>query len=68
MMVMIGPHGEDEERNKQDGDMEGLGVGFEETKRDEARRAWEMGKRLDLSSSNETDVIWAMAKSRNPKI
>ena len=30
----------------------------------EVKRAWELGKKIDFSSSNEIDVIWAMAKNR----
>ena len=34
---------------------------------EEARRAWELGKSLGLSSPNEIDVFWAMAKDRKSK-
>ena len=33
----------------------------------EVRKAWELGKSLGFSSTNEIDMIWAMAKDRKSK-
>ena len=34
----------------------------EDSDLDEVRKAWDMGKSLGLSLTNEIDAIWAMAK------
>ena len=47
--------------------MEILGFDFEDDAFEEARRSWELGKMLGLSSPNEIDIIWAMAKSRRER-
>ena len=45
---------------------EGLGEDSEESLLDEAKRAWELQKKLGMSSSwDEIDMIWAIAKNRN---
>ena len=58
---------EEKESGKQVGGWESLGVGFEDSVLEEAKRSWELEKSLGLSSPNEIDNIWAMSKDRRNK-
>ena len=44
--------------------VESLALDSEDDIVEEAKRSWEVGKVLGLSSSNGIDMIWALAKNR----
>ena len=46
---------------------EGLGDDIEDSVRDEARKAWELWKSINLFSENKIDVIWRWLRIEKPK-